>query len=649
MTERTDPDLDELADRFRDLVDVRDRRYHLQTYEQCFVGSEACDRLVEAGLADDRGQAERLGDRLLEAGLFHHVTRDHPFRDDHLFYRFADDEDHGRRTRLEADDEERPLSWADLRDAADSLQGADNLRQRLPDQIELRPAEALDRIGLEPMDEQNVELLDRVGPPGWVNPDPEPRYNLVVVGAGTGGLVAAAAAAGLGAKVALVEKHLMGGDCLNFGCVPSKTLLRSAKAAAEVRDAERFGIRVDGEVQVDFERVMERVRSVRAHISPHDSAERFARELGVDVFLGHGEFVGPNSLEVDDTRLAFAKACIATGARPATPPIPGLDETSHLTSRELFNLTDRPDRLGIVGAGPIGAEMAQAFARLGSEVVVFNQRDRILGAEEPDAARIVRRALADDGVDFRLGADIERVSGPDDADDDGPVHLALADGTEVECDRLLVAAGRRPNVDGLGLEAAGVEFDSTTGIEVDDRLRTTNADVYAVGDVATRYQFTHAADVMARMVVRNALFFGRRSFDDLVIPWCTYTDPGLAHVGPYPRELDERGIDYETFEQPMAEVDRALVEGATDGFVRLHADPSGAILGATIVAPHAGDLIAEIVVAMRADMTLDSLADVIHPYPTTAGAIRATGDAYNRTRLTPTVEKLFRRLLQMRR
>ncbi|MFW5967536.1 MAG: FAD-containing oxidoreductase [Persicimonas sp.] len=640
-------DLEELVERLRENVEITDRTYRLKTYQDCFVGQEACQWMIEAGVAADRQQAELIGNLLLDAGVFHHVLRDHDFKDEYLFYRFAEDEDHGG----VAEGTDRDFSWADLLGPMNPSDSGAGLQPRLPDEIVLESARKAEEFDLEPMDEANVELLDQVHPPAWVNPEPEARYNMVVIGAGTGGLVTAAAVAGLGGKVALVEEDLMGGDCLNFGCVPSKALLRAARAAAQIEGAEEFGIRIEGRVEVDFEAVMQRVRSIRAHISHHDSAQRFASELGVDVFLGRGRFSDPNTVQVEGTELNFAKACVATGARAAIPPIPGLEEVPYLTNESLFNLTRLPPRTGVIGAGPIGVEMAQALCRLGSEVTVFDMQERILTREEPEAARVVFEALDADGVAFELGADIERVSHTDagDSDDFAAIRVHLADEETRAFDALLVATGRRPNVANLGLEQAGVTFDERTGVEVDDRLQTTNPDVYAVGDVATRYQFTHAADFMARMVVQNALFFGRKKFDDLLIPWCTYTDPELAHVGLYPRDLEEREIDYQTYEQPLDDVDRAILEGETDGFVRVHVDGSGTILGATIVAPNAGDLISEIAVAMRADMKLDALGDVIHPYPSIAGAIRKTGDAFTRTRLTPTVKKLLRGVLSMRR
>ncbi|MGD2114855.1 MAG: FAD-containing oxidoreductase, partial [Acidobacteriota bacterium] len=385
---------------------------------------------------------------------------------------------------------------------------------------------------IRPADEHNRELVENVHPPDWVAPEPADRYHLVVVGAGTAGLVTAAGAAGLGARVALVERHLMGGDCLNVGCVPSKGLIRAARAWHDARTADRFGgpavpgggaDRIGG----DFGAVMERMRKIRAGISHHDSAERF-RDLGVDVFLGEGQFVASDALEVGGRQLRFQKAVIATGARAGVPPIEGLEDAGYLTNDTLFELTERPDRMVVIGAGPIGCEMAQTFARLGSEVTLLDLMPRILPREDPEAAELLQGVLERDGVRLGLGVTISRVVTEGGA---RVVHYER-DGErfEARCDALLISAGRAPNVEGLGLEAAGVEYDRK-GIRVDDRLRTTNQRIFAAGDVASAYQFTHVADALARIAIQNALFYGRARASDLVIPWCTYTEPEVAHVG----------------------------------------------------------------------------------------------------------------------
>jgi pyruvate/2-oxoglutarate dehydrogenase complex dihydrolipoamide dehydrogenase (E3) component len=500
---------------------------------------------------------------------------------------------------------------------------------------------------VEPLDAHNQALLANVHPADWKNPDPAPRYNLVVLGAGTAGLVTAAGAAGLGARVALVERNLLGGDCLNVGCVPSKSLLRSAHLAAELRGAARLGLRLPGEARVDFGAVMERVRAVRARISPHDSARRFQEELGVDVFLGHGRFTGPDRVEVDGRSLRFRRAVIATGARAAVPPIEGLREAGFLTNETLFNLTELPRRLLVLGGGPIGCEMAQAFQRLGAEVTLVEQGDQFLPREDPDAARVLLDALKRDGVAVRLRTRLARVDLRG-----GERSCALERGERretLEVDAILVGVGRVPNVEDLGLERAGVET-GAGGVVVDDRLRTSSRRIYAAGDVCMRAKFTHAADFAARTVIQNALFFGRARLSALAIPWCTYTDPEIAHVGLGEREAGERGIAIQTFVRELRDVDRAVAEGQEEGFVKIHVEKGrDRILGATIVARHAGDMIGEVAVAMAGRLGLSRLARVIHPYPTQAEAIRQVGDAYNRTRLTPRVKRWFERFLSLRR
>lgn len=499
---------------------------------------------------------------------------------------------------------------------------------------------------VQPWDAHNQKLVSNVHPADWKNPTPAPRYNLVVIGGGTAGLVSAIGAAGLGAKVALIEKHLMGGDCLNVGCVPSKAIIRAARKAAGVRDMAEFGVNVPNGTTIDFGKVMERMRRLRADISPHDSAKRFT-ELGVDVFLGAGKFTGPDTIEVGGQTLRFTKAVIATGARAAAPPIPGLKDVPYLTNETLFTLTELPKRFGIIGAGPIGCEMAQSFARFGSEVFLIEATHGILPREDQDAAAIVKAAMERDGVKLLCcGKDLKLAKSA------GGVRLQVEShgkGYDVEVDQLLVAVGRAPNVEGLGLETVGVEFDKK-GVKVNDRLQTANPRIYACGDICSPYQFTHAADFMARIVIQNALFKGRAKASSLIIPWSTYTSPEIAHVGLYEKEAKEKGIEVDTFTQELSKVDRAILDGETEGFVRVHVRKgTDEILGATVVATHAGELIGELTLAMKGKLGLKTIGGTIHPYPTQAEAIRKTGDLYNRTRLTPFVKNLMNRWLAWQR
>lgn len=498
-------------------------------------------------------------------------------------------------------------------------------------------------------DRHDRELVGNVHPADWSNPEPARRYNLVVIGAGTAGLVTAAGAAGLGAKVALVEHQLMGGDCLNVGCVPSKSLLRSSRVVGELRAADALGVRIPPGAQADFPAVMERLRRIRAGISRHDSAHRFRDQLGVDVFLGRARFASADTVEVGGKLLRFKRAVIATGARAVAPDIDGLAEAGYLTNESVFTLTARPRRIAVIGAGPIGCELAQAFARLGSEVVLLHNSPHVLNREDGDAAAIVQNVFLREGISLVLDATIQRVVRR--GDDKVLAYTAAASGAgEVAVDQIVVGAGRAPNVADLGLEQVGVAYDTRHGVQVDDHLRTTNARIFAAGDVCMAHKFTHAADFAARIVIQNALFFGRKKLSALTMPWCTYTDPEIAHVGLYEHEAQSRGVALDTFVIQLADVDRAVVDGEEEGFVKIHVRKgSDEILGATIVARHAGEMISEVTLAMVAKVGLGRLASVIHPYPTQAEAIRKAGDAYNRTRLTPLVKKLFASLLRVTR
>ncbi len=500
-----------------------------------------------------------------------------------------------------------------------------------------------------PATENNKTLLRNVRPPDWVNPEPASCYNLVVVGAGTAGLVCAAGAAGLGAKVALIERELLGGDCLNVGCVPSKGIIRASRAVHEVMTVTEFGISGGGPFSIDFAAVMERMRRIRAGISRHDSARRFSEELGVDVFFGEGSFAGPDSVEVGGKQLRFKKAAICTGARAAAPPIPGIEEAGYLTNETVFSLTRLPPRLAVIGAGPIGSELAQTFARLGSRVTIIGHlTDHILPREDRDAAEIVQNAFIREGIELFLPAGNLQVFPRN-----GEKVLTLESHgrlLEITVDEILVGIGRAPNVEGLNLEAAGIVYDPKQGVKVDDHLQTSNPRVYAAGDICFRHKFTHTADALARIVIANALFAGRRKSSALVVPWCTYTDPEVAHVGMYEKDARDAGLDVLTLTVPLSEVDRALLDGESEGFARIHLKRgTDRILGATIVARHAGEMVGELCLAMTAGIGLSAIGRTIHPYPTQAEVIRKLADAYNRSRLTPLVKKVLNGWLRWQR
>ena len=485
------------------------------------------------------------------------------------------------------------------------------------------------------------ELCDNARPPNWRNPLPRDPYHLLIIGAGPAGLVAARGAAALGARVALVECHLLGGDCLNYGCVPSKTLIRTSRLYAEMRNAANFGARPPDDIQVDFPMAMERMRRIRTRVSRVDSAARLAAE-GIDVYFGTARFISGDAVDVDGTRLQFKKAMIATGSRSMLPSIPGLAEAGFLTNETVFELTALPPRLLVIGGGPLGCELAQAFCRFGSYTIIAHDEPLFLPKEERDAAQMVSEALARDGVEIHLNTTVVnvRVEG-------GRKRVeTLNDGNVafITVDEILTGIGRVPAVGGLDLEAAGIAYDANTGIQVDDFLRTTNPRVYAAGDVCLEHQYTDTADASARIVVRNALFLGRNRVSALTIPWCTYTDPEIAHVGIYVKEARERGIPVKTFTVPMHDVDRAIADGEEDGFVKIHVrEGTDTILGATVVARHAGEMINGISLAMVAGIGLRTVANVIHTYPTQAEAIKQAANAYTRTRLSPFLAWLLRK------
>ncbi len=501
-----------------------------------------------------------------------------------------------------------------------------------------------------PNDIHNQQLVANVHPPTWINPEPTGRYNIVVIGAGTAGLITAVVAASLGAKVALVEQHLMGGDCLNVGCVPSKGVIRAARAWADLRRTAEFGLKIPAGVTYDFEAVMARMRKLRTRISHNDSAHRYAT-LGVDVYIGRGRFLGPDTIHVEgpagDRTLTFVKVAICTGARAAVPPTPGLREAGYLTNETVFSLTELPQRIGVIGAGPIGCELAQSFARFGSQVYLVEAAHGIMSNEDRDAADIVEQQLVRDGVKVLCCGkqlQVEKTEG-------GKRLTVESHGRQydVTMDEILVGVGRTPNVESIGLEAAGVDYDKN-GIAVSARLQTTNPKIFAAGDVCSRYKFTHAADAMAQIVIQNALFphplgLGYATVDSLIMPWCTFTEPEVAHIGMYERDAKEKGIEVETYTYKLDEVDRAILDGEDEGFARVHIKKgTDTILGATIVASHAGDMISEFSVAMKAGAGAKTIAATIHPYPTQAEVNKKVVTLWRKAHFTQRTKNLLIKL-----
>jgi pyruvate/2-oxoglutarate dehydrogenase complex dihydrolipoamide dehydrogenase (E3) component len=471
-------------------------------------------------------------------------------------------------------------------------------------------------------------------------------YNVVVIGAGTAGLVTAAGTAGLGGRVALIERNLMGGDCLNFGCVPSKALISSARLIQQIRDAEKWGLDRQ-QPQFVFEKVFERMRARRAKIAPNDSQERF-ESLGVDVFRGEARFISPHEVEVNDQKLRAKNFVIATGSRATVPKIEGIDNVSYFTNETIFDeLKARPESMIVLGGGPIGCELAQAFRRLGVQVTIIQRGDHLSPREDRDVAEFLERHLINEGVRIVKNTDARSLA----TSDAGKVALEFLDRQSdrlaertLFADVLLVAVGRTPNFRSLDLESVGVNVNER-GVSVNGYLQTSQRHIYAVGDVIGPFLFTHMADAQARVIVRNIVVpfqFLRQKMDYSVVPWCTYVDPEIAHVGLGEKEARHKNVDYDLFVVPLEDVDRAVVESEDAGFAKiLTAKGSDKILGATIVAPRAGDLLHEFVLAMKAGIGLGTIASTIHAYPTFAELARKAGDKYNKTRLTPRAKRIF--------
>jgi pyruvate/2-oxoglutarate dehydrogenase complex dihydrolipoamide dehydrogenase (E3) component len=449
------------------------------------------------------------------------------------------------------------------------------------------------------------------------------KADIAIIGAGSGGLSVAAGAAQLGAKVVLVEKHKMGGDCLNTGCVPSKALIAASEAAQGVRESGRFGIN-GHEPAVDFAKVHAHVQGVITAIAPNDSVERFEK-LGVTVIRDAARFTGPAEIVAGGATIAARRFVIATGSSAAVPPIPGIKDVPYLTNETVFELTETPAHMIVIGGGPIGIELAQAHRRLGAKVTVLEALPSIMPKDDPEAVAFVRRRLAQEGVTIIEGAKVDGV-----ARHANGISVEVTKGGvahHIEGTQLLIATGRRPNVEGLGLEAAGIAFERS-GIKVDARLRTTNTRVFAIGDVAGAYQFTHMAGYHAGVVIRNALFNLPAKVDYRAVPWVTYSDPELAHVGLTEAQAKQKAPGARIATWPFHDNDRAQAERATEGLIKAVAGKGGVVLGATIVGRHAGELILPWVLAVQKRLTMKDVAGLIAPYPTLSEVSKRVAGAY---------------------
>ncbi len=471
-------------------------------------------------------------------------------------------------------------------------------------------------------------FLRRVRPEGWKNPLPRAIYDIAIVGAGPAGIAAATYAARRGFSVALIERNRLGGNSLNVGSIPSKSIIRSARVYAGIDNAEAYGVPTPNEAAIEFAKVTERMRRIRLRVAEHLSVEKLST-LGIDVFFGAARFVGADALLVGDVRLTFRKALVATGAEPRPSDIRGLDDVGYLTSSTIFQLKVLPPRLGVIGGGPLGCELAQAFCRLGSEVTIVQNDPKFLPREERDAAESLSRSLARDGVSTRLNTSVVGARRAGNAKILETVNNGIKN--EVEVDEVLLSIGRVAHVRGLDLEHAGVAVDHERGVMVDDFQMTTNPNVYAAGDVCTEHKFANAAEATAGIAVRNALCGARERQSELTIPWCTYCDPEIAHIGLYVWEARERSIPIKSYSIMMSDVDRAITDGEEVGFLKIHIrDGTDQILGATIVASRASELINEMAVVMKAGVGLKQLATVVHTYPAESGAIALAAAAYVR-------------------
>jgi len=468
-------------------------------------------------------------------------------------------------------------------------------------------------------------------PSDWVTPHPAEKYDLVVVGGGPGGMTAATVARSFDARVALVEKEHLGGECLNYGCIPSKAMFYSSRLAQKIRHAYEYGIEIPKNWKVNFSAVMRRVHEVQTTLSPHDSANHF-KSLGIDVFLGAGRFTGPNQLEVNNQTLKFKKAIIATGTQPVYLNINDLEASDYLTNQTIFSLTSLPARLAVIGAGPISCEFAQAFLHFGSQVTLITHGPKLLPRDDTLATQRLKEVFEKEGMKILTNTNLLR------AEKRGKEKILYLD-TQKEplvVDEILLGVGRKPAVKGLSLEKAGVTYDLKKGISTNEYLQTSNTDIYAGGDVASPYKFTHMSMELCKIAVANALNSHQSKRSALIVPWCTFTTPEIAHIGLNEELAKEQGIATDSIVIEMKNNDRAVVDGETVGFAKLLIkENQDQIIGATIMAERAGDMISELSAALQGEKSLSAIAQAIHPFPTQPQILRAAAEALMKKQKTP--------------
>ncbi len=463
------------------------------------------------------------------------------------------------------------------------------------------------------------QFKNDIFPANWENPKRDKVYDLAIIGGGPGGMTAATFASSMGVNVALIEKAHLGGECLSYGCIPSKALLNASRAVKTIKRAHQFGIHLSSEWHIDFSKIMKRVYRLQATISPHDSAEHF-KKLGVDVFLGEAKFTNTHEIQVNGLTIRYKKALIITGTQPIIPPIPGLDALSYFTNQNIFTISQLPSTFGVIGGGPIACELAQAFQRFGSKVILITHGEHLLPKDDPLATSRLQKIMQEEGVKVLTQSNVDRI------ELEGRQKKLHVGEKNYLVDEILIAVGRKPALN-MDLENAQVAYDIKKGISTNGYLQTSNPDIYCSGDVTSQYKFTHVSKELARIAVKNALKGNQQTKDDLTIPWCTYTSPEIAHAGLNEQEAKEKWGEVVTALVELNTVDRAILDEETEGFIKLVASKkTGKIVGATLVAEHAGEMISEITAVMNTENGLQALLGAIHPFPTQSQCMRTAAE-----------------------